>query len=235
MSIKLIGYLSLGYPTLEKSMQRLEYYLEGGINLIEVDLPTDNAFLDNTFIQNRMKDALSICNDYDFYLTAIQDIYKKIGNRLIVLSYKHTIHQIGIEKFVNAMKNMEYPPLILVGETNDPLDYELMTNGILISSWVPFDLPEDAIQNAKDTNGFVYLQAKSNGSVKKGYNTLKKCVQYLRNQGITRTIYCGVGVSTQEDVKTIHHAQGEGVFIGSALLKKETREEIIEYITSLKV
>ena len=40
------------------------------------------------------------------------------------------------------------------------------------------------------------------------YPTLKDCVQYLRECGIDRPIYCGVGVHAPEDVKLVKEAGG---------------------------
>lgn len=232
--LKLIGYLSLGYPTIEHSMERLSYYLEAGIDFVEVDLPTRNAFLDNDFIRARMNDALDACSDYAFYFDTMKKIQKIIGEKLIILSYKHTIREIGIEKFVLWMKELKSPPLILVGETEDPLADELMKAGLAIASWIPFHLPEDSVLNAEKANGFIYMQAKSEGRTHSQAKTLDQCISFLKDRGICRPIYCGVGISNRDDILTVQNSGGEAAFIGSALLKKETREEIVDYITLLR-
>lgn len=51
------------------------------------------------------------------------------------------------------------------------------------------------------------------------YPTLKDCVQYLRECGIDRPIYCGVGVHAPEDVKLVKEAGGDAAFVGSTILK----------------
>lgn len=56
----------------------------------------------------------------------------------------------------------------------------------------------------------------------------------LRKQGISQPIYCGVGVSLIEDVKRISEVGGEAAFIGSALLKLETQDELTSFVSMMK-
>lgn len=74
---------------------------------------------------------------------------------------------------------------------------------------------------AKQSNGFVYLQAKPYETQEKNenYPTLKDCVEHLRACGIDRPIYCGVGVHAPEDVKLVKEAGGDAAFVGSTILK----------------
>ena len=74
---------------------------------------------------------------------------------------------------------------------------------------------------AKQSNGFVYLQAKpyETQQINEKYPTLKDGVEYLRSCGIDRPIYCGVGVHAPEDVKLVKEAGGDAAFVGSTILK----------------
>ena len=79
-------------------------------------------------------------------------------------------------------------------------------------------LPEE-IESAKASNGFVYLQAKPSGNVNPRYPELKDCIRHLRQCGIDRPIYCGVGVHAPEDVRMVKEAGGDAAFVGSTILK----------------
>ncbi|GKX30222.1 tryptophan synthase alpha chain [Vallitalea longa] len=235
MSVKIIGYLSFGYPTIEKSIERADIYIKAGCDFLEVDFPTDNAYLDSDFIGGRMKAAMEACDDFDKYFKGIETLKEKYPNTpIILLAYEHTIKAIGVEKFIKRCKELETYDLIMVGLENEDIKNQLIKEGIKISCWVPFDLPEENVTSALASNGFVYLQSKSGGKEKEGYETLDKCIKYLRERGIKNPIYCGVGVSTREDIVRIEKAGADAAFIGSALLKQETDEDIINYIQSLK-
>lgn len=235
MSVKIIGYLSYGYPNIEESIERADIYIEAGCDFLEVDFPTDNAFLDSDFIGSRMKSAMEACNDFDKYFDGIKTLKEKYPDTpIILLAYEHTIKAIGMEKFITRCKELETYDLIMVGLENEDVKNQLIAEGIKISCWVPFDLPKENVESALHSNGFVYLQSKSSGEEKEGYETLDKCVAYLRERGLKNPIYCGVGVSTREDIIRIEEAGADAAFIGSALLKQETNQDIIHYIKSLK-
>lgn len=235
MSVKIIGYLSYGYPSIEKSIERADIYIKAGCDFLEVDFPTDNAYLDSDFIGGRMKSALEACDDFDKYFDGIKVLKEKHPNTpIILLAYEHTIKAIGVEKFIKRSKELETYDLIMVGLENEDVKNQLIAEGIKISCWIPFNLPEEDVKSAVNSNGFVYLQSKSSGEEKEGYETLDKCVAYLRERSINNPIYCGVGVSTREDIIRIENAGADAAFIGSALLKQETNEDIMKYIKSLK-
>lgn len=235
MSTKIIGYLSYGYPTIEESINRAEVYINAGCDILEVDIPTDNAFLDSEFIADRMKKSYEACKDYDKYFEGIETLKEKHPDiPVILLAYEHTVKDIGVDKFIEKCKEMNTLDLIFVGLENEDVMNKLLENNMKISCWVPFDLPEENVVSALTSNGFVYLQSKADGKVKEGYETLDKCVDYLRERGIDNPIYCGVGVSTRDDIVRIEKAGADAAFVGSALLKQKTKEEITEYIISLK-
>lgn len=235
MNTKIIGYLSFGYPNIEESIKRAAIYIDAGCDILEVDFPTDNPFLDSEFIGDRMRQAYGICNNYDKYFAGIKLLKEKYADiPIILLAYEHTVKEIGVEKFIERCKELQTFDLIFVGLENESIKNQLIDAGMKISCWIPYHLPDDAIQSAKYSNGFIYLQSKSEGKEKKGCEELKDCINYIRSQGINNRIYCGVGVSTREDIIRIGKSGGEAAFVGSALLKQETTEDITNYIQSLK-
>ena len=98
----------------------------------------------------------------------------------------------------------------------------MLAAGLSVTVYVQFQMLENEIEDACNTNGFVYMQAKAapgQGYINPKYPTLKDCIQGLRDHGIDRPIYCGVGVHAPEDVKMVREAGGDGAFVGSTILK----------------
>lgn len=220
--MKLIGYLSNGYPTLEASKVLAHHYIQSGCDVIEVDFPDYNPYLENDLIKGRMLKALDVCPDYDRYMEAIADIkHQNPTAQFILLAYETSVEAIGKEQFAQFAKQHDLLDLIFVGLKSDTIKDYLIEQGMKVSCYIQYHLPEDEIQYALNSNGFVYLQAKpTTGNVNPAYPSLKSCIDYLRQRGITadREIYCGVGVHTPIDAKMAKESGADGVFVGSAFL-----------------
>ena len=219
--MKLICYLSNGYPSIEESDAMADRYEEAGCDVIEVDLPSRDPFLEGQLIASRMAVALRACTDYRLFMDAAAKIRKRHPSiTVLLLAYDATIREIGVRTFVEFCLANDILDLILVGRHVDPLKGELIGRGLRVSCYVQFHLPQDEVAAALESNAFVYLQSKPmTGNMNPAYPTLADCIRYLRGRGVDRPIYCGVGVYTTEDVAVVKASGGDGVFIGSAILK----------------
>ncbi len=219
--MKLICYLSNGYPTIESSVEMAGIYSEAGCDVIEIDFPSRNPFLESELIAGRMAKALENCSDFPKYMEGMQAAKEKNPNTsFILLSYENTIKEMGYEVFEEFCLEQGFLDLILVGLEDDAIKNKLIEAGIRVSCYVQYHLDEAEVESAIHSNGFVYLQAKpTTGNVNPDYPELKDCIQYLRSRGITRPIYCGVGIYKPEDVRMAKEAGADGVFVGSTILK----------------
>ena len=219
----IILYLSNGYPTLDASLQMAKEYADAGCSIIEIDFPSHDPYLESKLIAGRMAKSLEACDDYDKYMEEIVRVKQELPNvKLLVLSYENTIQEIGPDKFIKFCLDNDFKDVLLVGLSSNEIKDKIIAAGIRVSCYVQFQMLPEEIESAKNSNGFVYLQAKPNetqGYVNPKYPTLKDCVQCLRDAGIDRPIYCGVGVHAPEDVKMVKEAGGDAAFVGSAILK----------------
>jgi tryptophan synthase alpha chain len=229
--------LSNGYPTLEESAKLAEYYVQGGCDVIEIDLPSRNPYLESDYIANRMATALRACDDYDKYMENILEIRRRLPNtKLFILSYENTVKEIGIEKFADFCNSNDMKDIIFVGLENEDIKNKLIEKGLKVSCYVQSMMLPEEVESAKASNGFVYMQAKAAPEkINPAFPTLADCIRYLREQGIERPIYCGVGVSQPSDFKMVKDAKGDGAFVGSTILKLyDNPEKLIETIKSFK-
>ena len=219
----IILYLSNGYPTLDASLQMAKEYADAGCGIIEIDFPSHDPYLESKLIAGRMAKSLEACDDYDKYMEEIVRVKQELPNvKLLVLSYENTIQEIGPDKFIKFCLDNDFKDVLLVGLSSNEIKDKIIAAGIRVSCYVQFQMLPEEIESAKNSNGFVNLQAKPNetqGYVNPKYPTLKDCVQCLRDAGIDRPIYCGVGVHAPEDVKMVKEAGGDAAFVGSAILK----------------
>jgi tryptophan synthase alpha chain len=219
--MELICYLSNGYPTIADSIAIADIYAQGGCDAIEVDFPGRNPYLESEYIAGRMAQALEHCGDYGAYMEGITRIKAKQPTlHFIILLYEDTLLEIGYERFLGFCKKNGFQDLILVGQKDELINQRLIKDGMKVSCYVQFELGDEEVEQAKNSNGFVYMQAKPiSGKIKAGYPALKDCIAYLRRQGIHRPVYCGVGIHSPEDVTMAKEAGADGVFVGSSILK----------------
>jgi tryptophan synthase alpha chain len=213
--------LSNGYPSIDSSVDMAKKYVEAGCDIIEVDFPSSNPYLEGEYIASRMHKALEVCSDYDKYMDGIAEIKQNLPNtKIILLMYEDTVRDIGVDKFISYCKENRFSDLILVGLKDEVVKNRCIEEGIKVSCYVQFNMSDSEIEVAKNSNGFVYMQAKPiNINVNPQYPTLKDCIAKLRAEGIEREIYCGVGIYTPEDIRMAKEAGADGVFVGSTILK----------------
>ncbi len=220
-AIPIILYLSNGFPTLEHSIQMAKEYADAGCKMMEIDFPARNPYLEGEVIADRMKKALENCSDYDRYMDSIVAVQQSLPDvKLLVLVYEETVFEIGTDKFIRFCREHDLLDVILVGLSSSGLKEKIIQSGLRVSCYVQFQMLEEEIQSAIESNGFVYMQAKvrpGQGYVNEKYPTLKDCIQLLRDRGIDRPIYCGVGVHSPADAAAIRDAGEDGIFVGSAV------------------
>jgi tryptophan synthase alpha chain len=219
--MKLICYLSNGYPSIEESIKMAEIYTHAGADMIEIDFPSRNPYLESEFIADRMAEALKACDDYDAYMDGMKRVKRLLpSTQFILMVYENTVEEIGPNKFIDFCRSNHYEDLILVGLKDESIKNLCIRNGLKVSCYVQRRMDRMEIEYAKQSNGFVYLQAKADpDQVNPLYPTLKDCIDHLRCIGIDRPIYCGVGIHTPEDAEAAKEAGADGVFVGSTILK----------------
>lgn len=219
--MKLILYLSNGYPTIESSIEMAKTYVDAGCDMIEMDFPSRNPFLEGDFIAGRMAAALKNEANYDRYMEGMAKARKLLPDtKFIIMTYENTVLEIGVSRFVAFCKENGFEDIILVGPDGDAVKDELIGSGLKISCYVQFNLPEEEVRQALESNGFTYMQAvPAPGQATPQHPTLMSCIDYLRERGLKNPIYCGVGVHTPEDAQMVKEAGGDGIFVGSTILK----------------
>lgn len=233
----LIGYLSSGYPSREDTLKNAAAYIEGGCDVLEIDLPTDNPYIDGELIQHRMIHSYNNDPSLKTQTTLIREIHALYPTqRIFLLAYEKTIIDFGIEEFLKLYNDVKAETLILVAMMDDKVKNELMSNGVKIASYIPFHLPTAELSAAKNTNGFIYLQSKPDDPTLSEHKTLKEVIHHLRTvENIQVPIYCGVGISTSNDVQYIKESGGEGAFVGSGIIKREGNKDLlVNYLKELK-
>lgn len=236
--MKLIAYLSNGYPTLEKSNQRGKFFVENGVDIIEADFPAKDPYLDSYYLRSRIFTALDAEANYDRYIEMLVKLLDDVpGMQYLVNIYEETLKEIGIEKFVDFMRKIGQNQVLLVGKTDETVRDALEANQLYASSFVTRAMLEEDLELAGRSNGFIYLEGFGDESTySKDYPTLKDCVQKVREViGPDRQIYVGIGLHTLDRIRETARAGADGGFLGSIILRKEDAgEDMAAYLKEIR-
>lgn len=236
--MKLIGYLSNGYPTLEASRKRAKHYVENGVDVIEADFPTSDPYLDNDFLKKRIFGALAHTTDYEVYMDNILKIQEENpGVEFLINIYEVTVKEIGYDRFARFMEQLGQDQVLLAGKEYPEVREELEKRKLYASSFVTREVLAEDLEIAEQSNGFIYMQGFGDeATYSKEFPTLRDCVAKVRSViGEDRKIYCGIGIHTPELLKEVYESGADGAFLGSIVIKKEdNQEEQGKYIQSLR-
>lgn len=234
--MRLICFLNHGSPSIEASHQTVRDYLAGGVDVIETDFPAEDPYLDSDYIKNRMWEALRKYPDYDTYMKSVETILSEHpGIKLYILIYERTILKIGMDRFVDFMKRNKLEEMILVGTEFPGVRKRLIDESLKVSAFIQFHAPDDQIELARTTTGFIYLQATSDGRYHPKHKDLKSIIKYLRDCGLTNEINCGIGIHTYDQLRMVKEAGADGAFIGTqVLLLHGQSEALIQKVKDLK-
>lgn len=221
--MNVICYLPSGYPTIEKSMQIAQLYVDAGCDAIEWCIPPENAYADPPYISNILALARKQCDSYHDYFKTLYIFRKRNPDvDIILLLYQEIIEAIGVDELSALCNKLKINTILSGNLTCQTLREQLMQHGLKIAASINYTMTKDEIDLVCSVNGFVYMQAFPSETDKlagRDRDTLKKGIALLRELGVSRDIYCGVGIRSPEDIKFIKECGGQGFFLGTALLK----------------
>ena len=102
MAFQVIYYVSIACPTVERSLEMIEKYIEAGCNSFQIDMPSHDPYGETDFVKKCMADALNAHGDYQFYMDAFRALRRKHPDlQISIVVYKDVMDRIGIEAFTD--------------------------------------------------------------------------------------------------------------------------------------
>lgn len=98
----LIGYLPVGYPTVEKSIESFRTMVEAGCDIIEVGVPYSDPVMDGPTIQEAAELALTNGVRVRDVFTAVKSI-TDAGGAAVVMSYWNPVLKYGVDRFAHDL------------------------------------------------------------------------------------------------------------------------------------
>ena len=239
--MKVIGYLSLGYPTLKRSLTMADDYFEAGCDAIEIGIPSPNPKYEKETIRAWMQQAYHEQPDYEVYFTAIAALKARHPDKEIyTMVYQEVFDMVTPQRYAKFCRDAGVDCIISANLTQESIEV-CDRMGVARCSFGSLILDPTRLEACKGPGGLIYRQANfwPNQTPVPGYETLGKVIDYMHSIGITRPIYCGGGIQSPEDAVRGKEAGADGFFVGTAIISladrpEELKKVIRSYCTAVK-
>ncbi len=218
----LLGYLPVGFPSVDDSIAAMEAMVEAGVDVVEIGIPYSDPVLDGPIIEKAGEAALKAG-------VRVKDVVKaatavtKVGAVPIVMTYYNPILQYGLDRFAADLAASGGVGVITPDLTPDvgedwisAAEKHGLDHIFLVA---PSTTPERLDMTVKASTGFVY--ATSLMGVTGERSTVSKQAEVLvkRTREAGAEYVCiGLGVSTGDQAAEVA-GYADGVIVGTALVR----------------
>jgi tryptophan synthase alpha chain len=218
----LVGYLPVGFPDLQGSIDAMVAMVESGVDIVEIGVPYTDPLMDGPVIAHAADVALQNGTRLADLFTAVRAV-ADAGAPALVMTYWNPVLRYGVDRFAQDLAKaggagLITPDLIpdegaewmAAAERND-LDHVFLV--------APSSTPQRLRSTTAACTGFVY--AASSMGVTGARASVGDAAEVLvtRTRQMTDTPICvGLGVSTGAQAAQVA-AFADGVIVGSALVR----------------
>ena len=220
----LIGYLPVGYPDVDVSIQGMLAMVTGGCDVIEVGVPYSDPVMDGPTIQAAAEPAVQAGVGIADALNAVRAI-TDAGGVAVIMSYWNPIDRYGVARFAADLAAAGgagvITPDLIPDEAADWLaasDEHGLDRIFLVA---PSSTDARIVSTAAASRGFVYAAAVMGvtGTRDSVDSAARELVERFRRLAPDMNVCVGLGVSTGAQAGEIG-SFADGVIVGSAFVRR---------------
>lgn len=219
----LIGYLPVGFPDFETSVQAAVAMAHSGVDIIELGLPYSDPVMDGAVIQEATQTALRGGFKVADVFEAIKRIRIETAAPILVMTYWNPVVQYGVERFARELQEAGGNGLITPEITPDAaaewidVSERLGLDRVFLAA--PSSTDDRLKMIAENSRGFVYTVSTMGitGERAELDAAARKLTARLREQNAEFSCV-GIGISTTEHVATtLEYA--DGAIVGTVFVR----------------
>ncbi|AWB89257.1 tryptophan synthase subunit alpha [Homoserinimonas hongtaonis] len=226
----LIGYLPVGFPDLQTSIDAAVALAENGVDVLELGVPYSDPVMDGLVIQKATQQALEQGFRLRDVFTAVEAIRSRVDIPVLVMTYWNPVVQYGVDRFADDLVSAGGSGLITPDITPDSAADWIATSDRTGLDRVFLAAPTSTDARLRDTvaatRGFVYAVSTMGitGLRVDLDAAARTLVARLTDAGSTTTCV-GIGISTPDQVNQVLH-YADGAIVGSVLVKSLAEDGI---------
>lgn len=222
----LIGYLPIGFPTLQESIDAAIAMVENGVDILELGVPYSDPVMDGLVIQNATQVALANGFKLSDAFEAVRAVTQAVDAPVLLMTYFNPVFQYGVDRFAADLAAAGGAGLITPDLIPDEAQEWLEASEKHDLDRVFLAAPSSTAQRLKSaithSRGFVYAVSTMGitGARSDVDKAARGLVERLQEQG-AQYVGVGVGISSGTQVREVlQYAQG--AIVGSAIVKALT-------------
>lgn len=98
-----VGYLPLGFPDLQTSIDAAVVLAENGADVLELGPPYSDPVMDGTVIQEATQTALAAGFRLRDTFTAVREITRRVDVPVLVMTYWNPVMQYGVDRYADDL------------------------------------------------------------------------------------------------------------------------------------
>jgi len=218
----LIGYLPVGFPDLDTSVEAAVALAENGVDIIELGLPYSDPVMDGPVIQAATQQALAQGFRLRDGFEAVRRITSRTDVPVVLMTYWNPVVQYGVDRFADDLAAAGgaglITPDLIPDEGADWIAASDRTGLDRIFLAAPSSSPDRLKQAVSASRGFVYAVSTMGitGARSDVDAAARGLVERLREAG-SESACVGLGISTAEQVREVLD-YADGAIVGSALV-----------------
>ncbi|WP_110588937.1 tryptophan synthase subunit alpha [Microbacterium suaedae] len=218
-----IGYLPVGYPDLQTSIDAAVALAENGADVLELGPPYSDPVMDGPVIQEATNQALEAGFRTADLFTALREITSRTNVPVLVMTYWNLVVQYGVERYARDLAAAGGAGLITPDITPDAgsewirASEEAGLDRVFLAA--PTTSDERLRMIAEVSTGFVYTVSTMGitGERTDLDAAARSVVERLRANGAERACV-GIGVTTADHVASVV-SYADGAIVGTALVR----------------
>ncbi|MDO8148609.1 tryptophan synthase subunit alpha [Isoptericola sp. b515] len=227
----LVGYLPVGYPDVERSVEAVTTMVDAGVDVVEIGVPYSDPVMDGPVIQEAAEAALRGGARVRDVLRVVEAVAERSGGQVpaLVMSYYNPVLRYGVAAFARDLAAAGGAGMItpdLIPDEGDAWNAAADEHGLdKVYLVAPSSTPERLRLTAKASRGFVYAASTMGvtGARASVGRRAEQLVADTRAAGASH-VCVGLGVSTGDQAAEVGR-YADGVIVGSAFVRTLLGEE----------
>lgn len=219
----LIGYVTAGDPSLDRTPALVEAMVRGGVDLIELGVPFSDPIADGPVIQRASERALRAGTTLRGVLEAAREVRRGSQVPLLLFTYLNPLLRYGLEALANDAACSGIDGLLVtdlpVEEAGAYLEAVRRQQLDTVFLAAPTSTPERIARIARHSTGFVYLVSRSGVTGERdSFSAAVAPMAAAVRAATDLPVVVGFGISKPEQVAAAG-AVADGVVVGSAFVR----------------